>query len=72
MADNLDVTIHAIQEHADTILSAEARNYLHGCLSTHPWCHGKPFDQRKQEALAAIAGRSVHGKLRHDLERARS
>jgi len=67
MTDKLDNLIREIQETSD--LSAEARNALHGCLSTHPWGKGKDLAQRVMEARFAIAGRRVHGNLYHRLER---
>jgi hypothetical protein len=68
MTDCIDQIIREIQETSE--LSAEARNALHGCLSTHPWGRGKAKAQRIMEARAAIAGRKVNGNLLHRLERA--
>jgi len=70
MTDCLDDLIREIQEQGE--LSAEARNALHGCLSNHPWGIGKGFDQRKNEALFAIAARDVPYTLIFKLERMRS
>ncbi len=67
MTDELDELIREIQEISE--LSAEARNTLHGCLSTHPWGRGKDLAQRALEARFAIAGRRVDAKLFYRLER---
>ena len=68
--DDIDEIIREIQTHPDTELSAEARNTLHGCTSSHPWCRGKSRADRIVEARMAIAGRSVHARLAFRLERA--
>lgn len=55
--DKLDKIIVEIQELVG--LSAEARNALHGTMSTHPWCAGKDLERRVLEVRCAIAGYRV-------------
>lgn len=69
MTDRLDDIIRAIQEDPDTELSAEARNALHGALSSHPWCAGKDLLDRCTEVRFSIAGRHVNANLRHAIEK---
>lgn len=67
MPDDLDQLIEEIQERES--LSAEARNALHGCISSHPWCEGKDRETRVMEALCVLSGRGVNGSLLYRLER---
>jgi uncharacterized protein (DUF2267 family) len=69
MKDELDEIVTRIQEASR--MSAELRNQLHGTMSDHPWCRGKSFEQRKSEALFAVAQAAVPGELRDKLERLR-
>lgn len=66
--DKLDDLIREIQG-SNAKLSAEARNTLHGCLSTHPWGRGKTMQQRVLDLRCAVAGRGVDANVMHRVER---
>lgn len=65
--DELDKIIVEIQEQTD--LSAEARNALHGAMSTHPWGRGKNLAQRLIEVRCVLAGRRAPIYLLRRMER---
>jgi hypothetical protein len=52
---DLNATIRLIQE--EYSLSADTRNALHGATAGHPWCEGKPLEQRINEARFALSGK---------------
>jgi hypothetical protein len=67
MKDDLDELIETIQVETPH-LSAETRNVLHGCLSTHPWCINETVEQRAFKTYFVLIGRGVHAKYMYDLE----
>jgi hypothetical protein len=65
----LDDVIRDMMDHSETRLSAEARNTVNFCRSTHPCGTGKTDLERVQEVRCAIVGRDVHPRFREQLER---
>jgi len=56
-------------EDEETRLSAEAKNTINFCRSTHPICAGKTEIERVETVSMAIVGRNVHPKFRERLHR---
>ena len=63
----LDDVISEMMDHDETQISAEAKNAVNFCLSTHPNCKGTTLD-RIRVVQCAIVGRNVHSQFRKLLE----
>ena len=67
MKDKLDTLIEELKEGAE--LSADGYNALHASTSTHPWCEGKSFEDRKMGILFAVAGRRVNATALYKIQK---
>ena len=66
---DLDQTITDMMGRDDTRLSAEAKNAINFCRSSHPCAKGKSEIERIEAVVMAVAGRDVHPVIRERLDR---
>lgn len=69
MPEGLTTAIKEILADERCEMNAELVNQLHGCCSSHPFAKGKSAEERKLDALAAVAqAKHVPANLRFKLE----
>lgn len=73
MNDHVTTAVKAILADDRCEISAELVNELHGCCASHPLAEGKSAEQRKMDAIFAVAqAKYVPAKLCFNLERTKT
>ena len=70
MPERLTTAVKEILADERCEMNAELVNQLHGCCSSHPFAKGKNAEERKLDAMLAVAqAKYVPANLRFKLER---